>query len=316
MFGGDSGDEQLKVSDEALRAAPSIGSAGHAGGQCRPCAHIWKPGRCSKGWSCTFCHLCDEADFRRMRKLKMGRLKTPANGADPPAARRSVPSRLTHGDVLPEASANASPYEAKAEELNTIRETLLPRWMGEMLFDSTSDFADSACYGGLSLAGTAPGLPPVVQEEPGYQLASVPDYPVYQADASGAADFSLRSCTERWLGEAFAKDAVLLPSVGSAGHSTSTCRPCAHSWKPGGCSKGRACEFCHMCGEGEFRQKRKLRAVGRKNPGPNNVASVPRHGAAGAQCARAPSWPLRAAAAAPTASETVDLGWAQVMVQS
>jgi len=38
-------------------------------------------------------------------------------------------------------------------------------------------------------------------------------------------------------------------SIGSAGHITGTCRPCAWWWKPGGCFKGRTCEYCHLCDE-------------------------------------------------------------------
>jgi len=49
---------------------PSVGSKGHERGACRPCAHVWKPAGCFKGQDCTFCHLCDEAGFRRKRKCK------------------------------------------------------------------------------------------------------------------------------------------------------------------------------------------------------------------------------------------------------
>jgi hypothetical protein len=52
-----------------------------------------------------------------------------------------------------------------------------------------------------------------------------------------------------------------LPSVGSAAHARGQCAPCAHSWRPNGCSKGKECTFCHICGEKEFRdlvEKKKL----------------------------------------------------------
>jgi len=48
-----------------------------------------------------------------------------------------------------------------------------------------------------------------------------------------------------------------LPSIGSVGHSTGECRPCAHSWREGGCSKGWSCAFCHLCGEDELKQKKR-----------------------------------------------------------
>mmetsp|Transcript_72772 Transcript_72772/g.236353 ORF Transcript_72772/g.236353 Transcript_72772/m.236353 type:complete len:547 (-) Transcript_72772:50-1690(-) len=53
----------------------SLGSAGHALGNCKACAHAWKPGGCAKGAECTFCHLCDEEDFKQRRRDKLSRLK-------------------------------------------------------------------------------------------------------------------------------------------------------------------------------------------------------------------------------------------------
>mmetsp|Transcript_57738 Transcript_57738/g.114547 ORF Transcript_57738/g.114547 Transcript_57738/m.114547 type:complete len:158 (-) Transcript_57738:556-1029(-) len=49
---------------------PSVGSAQHVRGQCKPCAHWWRPQGCFKGSSCDFCHLCDEAAWRESRKQK------------------------------------------------------------------------------------------------------------------------------------------------------------------------------------------------------------------------------------------------------
>lgn len=58
-----------------VRELPSRGSVGHAVGKCKPCAHNWKRGGCSKGYDCSFCHLCEEDDFRRRRREKLVRLK-------------------------------------------------------------------------------------------------------------------------------------------------------------------------------------------------------------------------------------------------
>ena len=41
-------------------------------------------------------------------------------------------------------------------------------------------------------------------------------------------------------------------SIGSAGHMTGDCKACAWWWKPGGCFKGRTCEYCHACDELAF----------------------------------------------------------------
>lgn len=52
-----------------------------------------------------------------------------------------------------------------------------------------------------------------------------------------------------------------IPSIGSAGHYNGTCRPCAWEPKAGGCSKGSACNFCHLCEEGEVKKRKKQRIV-------------------------------------------------------
>lgn len=55
--------------------------------------------------------------------------------------------------------------------------------------------------------------------------------------------------------------AAPLASLGSAVHGKGLCRPCAHSWKPDGCSKGQDCEFCHMCTAHDFHQFRKMKRM-------------------------------------------------------
>jgi len=53
--------------------------------------------------------------------------------------------------------------------------------------------------------------------------------------------------------------ATRLPSasVGSALHSTGTCKPCAWFWKPESCQWGVECGHCHLCPEGELRRRKK-----------------------------------------------------------
>mmetsp|Transcript_67516 Transcript_67516/g.162038 ORF Transcript_67516/g.162038 Transcript_67516/m.162038 type:complete len:293 (+) Transcript_67516:73-951(+) len=43
---------------------PSVGSALHRAGQCRPCAWNWTEVGCNGGSQCRYCHLCGEEDFR------------------------------------------------------------------------------------------------------------------------------------------------------------------------------------------------------------------------------------------------------------
>lgn len=48
-------------------------------------------------------------------------------------------------------------------------------------------------------------------------------------------------------------------SIGSIGHHVGTCRPCAWRWKPTGCVKAEACEFCHLCEDGVRKTRKKAR---------------------------------------------------------
>jgi len=59
-------------------------------------------------------------------------------------------------------------------------------------------------------------------------------------------------------------------SVGSAGHDNLMCKPCAF-YHTKGCSSGASCQFCHMCGPGE-KKKRKKDAT---TPTPKGKGSSP-----------------------------------------
>jgi len=47
------------------------------------------------------------------------------------------------------------------------------------------------------------------------------------------------------------------PSHGSTLHGTGNCRPCAWFWKPHGCQNGQECGHCHICPEGEIKNRKK-----------------------------------------------------------
>jgi len=48
-------------------------------------------------------------------------------------------------------------------------------------------------------------------------------------------------------------------SLGSEGHDTNQCRPCAWAVKPAGCANGRNCEFCHLCDISRLKARKKER---------------------------------------------------------
>jgi hypothetical protein len=49
---------------------PSVGSAGHAKGRCKPCAFFHVKG-CENGAVCRFCHLCEAGEKKRRGKEKL-----------------------------------------------------------------------------------------------------------------------------------------------------------------------------------------------------------------------------------------------------
>jgi hypothetical protein len=53
---------------------PSVGSAEHWVGTCKPCAFTHKG--CSSGKNCPFCHLCDPGEKKRRRKEKVAYLRS------------------------------------------------------------------------------------------------------------------------------------------------------------------------------------------------------------------------------------------------
>ena len=57
---------------------PSVGSAKHESGACKPCAFLFRGG-CKNGIDCLFCHICD-SDTMKVQKKKRNKLKREAIG--------------------------------------------------------------------------------------------------------------------------------------------------------------------------------------------------------------------------------------------
>eukprot|EP00930_Biecheleria_cincta_P062297 TRINITY_DN4777_c0_g2_i1.p1 TRINITY_DN4777_c0_g2~~TRINITY_DN4777_c0_g2_i1.p1 ORF type:complete len:205 (-),score=30.76 TRINITY_DN4777_c0_g2_i1:474-1088(-) len=49
---------------------PSLGSAGHYLGMCRPCDFMYRGDGCRAGSKCQFCHLCPRGELQRRKKEK------------------------------------------------------------------------------------------------------------------------------------------------------------------------------------------------------------------------------------------------------
>eukprot|EP00931_Biecheleriopsis_adriatica_P027480 TRINITY_DN16529_c0_g1_i2.p1 TRINITY_DN16529_c0_g1~~TRINITY_DN16529_c0_g1_i2.p1 ORF type:complete len:336 (+),score=55.77 TRINITY_DN16529_c0_g1_i2:82-1008(+) len=73
--------------------------------------------------------------------------------------------------------------------------------------------------------------------------------------ASGDPHFSARGKRTEIL------DVRRLPSKGSIHHSRGQCRPCAWMWKPRGCQNDFECDYCHLCPEGELKNRKKMKVT-------------------------------------------------------
>jgi hypothetical protein len=53
-----------------------------------------------------------------------------------------------------------------------------------------------------------------------------------------------------------------LPSLGSAGHLTGSCKPCAFAYE--GCANAEQCTFCHLCPPGELKRRKREKLANRR----------------------------------------------------
>jgi len=67
------------------------------------------------------------------------------------------------------------------------------------------------------------------------------------------------------------------PSKGSTLHGTGRCRPCAWFWKAQGCQCSEECNYCHLCAEGELKNRKKTKVAAMRLGGltPKKRGTVP-----------------------------------------
>jgi hypothetical protein len=62
--------EVLEEPELGSAELPTVGSAGHFVGSCKPCAFYHHAKGCSNGTDCPFCHLCPAGEKKRRQKEK------------------------------------------------------------------------------------------------------------------------------------------------------------------------------------------------------------------------------------------------------
>merc|ERR1719193_2991114 len=94
---------EMELPEGALTTElPSIGSASHGSGLCKPCAWFWKPGGCLNGRDCYHCHLCPRQELKARREAKAKQLRQGRQGAP------------RKGSAASASSDDASPARAAA----------------------------------------------------------------------------------------------------------------------------------------------------------------------------------------------------------
>lgn len=71
----DEDEDDNENADCLMGALPSIGSAEHFNGRCKPCAFFRSKG-CETGVNCRFCHICDSGERQRRRKARKALVRT------------------------------------------------------------------------------------------------------------------------------------------------------------------------------------------------------------------------------------------------
>eukprot|EP00928_Gymnodinium_smaydae_P017915 TRINITY_DN16835_c0_g4_i1.p1 TRINITY_DN16835_c0_g4~~TRINITY_DN16835_c0_g4_i1.p1 ORF type:complete len:525 (+),score=89.02 TRINITY_DN16835_c0_g4_i1:37-1575(+) len=91
---------------------PTVGSAGHDAGTCKPCAFLYTKG-CTSGINCKFCHLCGPGEKkRRAKELKQLRRQLESE-------KQSGDAACTGADLCAGAVVDSAPNGHKALEVST-----------------------------------------------------------------------------------------------------------------------------------------------------------------------------------------------------
>lgn len=207
--------------------SPSHGSTLHITGQCRPCAWFWKPSGCHNGSECGRCHLCPSGEMKVRKRVKQTVMQLGL----------ATPLNYPLGDYL------STPPGFCMDQLDATDFPAVPPL--PPFFAPCLDF-------GLNLDfGLAVG--PARQNRLGSfssDQASTTTGAVSEQDGSGSELGEASHALAAAPGEA-------KPKQGTSMHGHGICKPCAWFWKPVGCQADSNCKYCHLCPEGELKNRKK-----------------------------------------------------------
>jgi len=267
---------------------PSLGSALHASGQCRPCGWFWKLQGCQNGPNCAHCHLCPPGEVKTRKKSKMAAAKLDASTitsqalAAGLAAGCHVDALLAPPLPLPLHLSSLVPPSAPQMSSILLAPQSLPPLCSELL--ATQPMKVTLHLGPSSPPRTPPRLmlpleefispppttSPVLELSPGALPRSLAmacmddetdaeDPTVDGEQKEDIAPVCERTSESRLPRVTLELSTALLPSCGAALHGGQRCTACAWFWKPQGCANGQDCPYCHLCPQGEIRRRRKIK---------------------------------------------------------
>jgi len=229
----------------AILPLPSVGSNLHGTGMCRPCAWFWKSQGCANGADCFHCHLCPEGEIKDRKKAKVSLM-------------RAVEKCGSDAD-------DDDDDDDEDDDLSPEMQSMQPRATVCSDGESSPEQAGAPATKLVSdLCSTYPPTPKAMSTDA--TIAEDDDDDDFTPDRS-----PLKFSVDTMPMSVTLPKSLEFASTGSSLHSLGKCRPCAWHWKPQGCQNGRACAHCHMCPDGELRNRRKakvsaMRVVGAVTP--------------------------------------------------
>lgn len=255
--------EPIVLAAPPVGELPSVGSANHGHGDCKPCAWFHKEQGCKNGKECRHCHLCPNDEIKNRKKNKVTVMRIMA------AADAAAAEVKTYADTVTNIAYDAAQWEGlwsmmfQPGNVGSLLETTAPvhALEGPAIYPRQLD-AFLEAGGELSTSQEEEE-----EEEEGEEDKEEKDEGEEEEEEhllSGSAEESLMMPSK-------VQPHFLIPSVspppssGSILHDTGKCKPCAWFHKPGGCLNGQACCHCHLCPDGEIKARRKVKHAGIRN---------------------------------------------------
>mmetsp|Transcript_47644 Transcript_47644/g.87559 ORF Transcript_47644/g.87559 Transcript_47644/m.87559 type:complete len:209 (+) Transcript_47644:77-703(+) len=161
------------------------------------------------------------------------------------------------GSDSPKSAHSAASQDAWSKEsLTCLPQSYLPGWCVKNTFVDFEPCEPSARRRRASAPPTCSSVGTVALEDLRQQVCPTPCTTAMQANAEVSTTASLAPQPQTGMAVVVPMGLIGFPSIGSVGHYTRQCIPCAFIHTKG-CTSGAACRFCHLCDKGEKKRRQK-----------------------------------------------------------